>query len=149
MAMFLIYLCTVDDVSAQTCCVISPDLTTLTTFVGLGRDVEFHCQCMDSNGMMITGTRWFHNGSSIPTANAITSSITDPYQINTTPVTLYIPSRFANSDAGTYICSPNNMANNPSRDTIMLTATNTGEYVAISVYHYHLANNLACIQVHT
>ena len=140
MAMFLIYLCTVDDVSAQASCVISPDLTTLTTFVGLGRDVEFHCQCMDSNGMIITGTRWLlSDGTAAPTQD-----------LNIPPAVLYIAGPFASSDAGTYICSSNNMANDPSRDMITLTApTSTGEYVAISVYHYHVADNLACIQVHT
>ena len=44
------YLCTVDDVSAQTSCVISPNLTNLTIRDGLVRNVELHCQCMDGNG---------------------------------------------------------------------------------------------------
>ena len=123
--MIIINLCTVDDVSAQTSCVISPNLTTLTIANGLTRDVEFHCQCMDSNGMMITGTRWLlSNGSSAPTQNAITSSITTPYQINTTHITLYINTPFTTdrSHTGTYTCSPNNMANDSSRDTITLSA---------------------------
>ena len=107
----LLSLYTVDDVSAQTSCVISPDLTTLPIRNGLIRDVEFHCQCMDGNGMMITGTRWLlSNGSSAPTRN-----------VNILPAVLYIPQPFDSSDAGTYICSPNNMANDPSRDTITLS----------------------------
>ena len=120
------YLCTVDGVSTQTTCVISPNLDTLTISNGLVRDVEFHCQCMDSNGMMITGTRWFHNGSSVTTQNAITSSITAPYQINTTPITLYINAPFTtnHSHTGTYTCSPNSMFSaSPPGDTITL---NTG-----------------------
>ena len=73
--------------------------------------------------MMITGTRWLHNGTAVPTRNAITSSITAPYQINATPITLYINSPFTTnrSHTGTYTCSPNNMANNPSGDTIFLS----------------------------
>ena len=126
------YLCTVDDVSAQTSCVISPNLTALTIADGLTRDVEFHCQCMDSNGMIITGTRWFHNGSSVITQNARSSSITAPYQINTTPVTLYINAPFTTdrSNTGTYVCSPNNMANDPSRDTITLSTGSEYNYIS-------------------
>ena len=103
------------DVSAR--CVISPNLTTLTIADGLTRDVEFHCQCMDSNGMRITGTRWLlPNGNAAPTQD-----------LNIPPAVLYIASPFDSSDAGTYICSPNNMANDPSRDTITLNAES--EYV--------------------
>ena len=74
--------------------------------------------------MKITGTRWFHNGSSVTTQNARNSSITAPYQINTTPITLYINAPFTtnHSHTGTYICSPNNMANDTSRETIDLIA---------------------------
>ena len=66
---------------------------------------------MNSNGMMITGTRWLlSNGNAAPTNATIP------------PAVLYIASPFDdNPDAGTYICSPNNMANNPSRDTITLS----------------------------
>ena len=67
--------------------------------------------------MMITGTRWFHNGTSVTTQNS-----TAPYQINTT---LYINQPFTadRSHTGTYTsCSPNNMATDPSRDTIDLIA---------------------------
>ena len=122
----------VDDVSAQTSCVISPNLTNLTIANYLGRDVEFHCQCTDSNGMMITGTRWFHNGSLLSTQNARASSITAPYQINTTPITLYINAPFTTDQAhtGTYTCSPNSASSaSPPGDTITLNAR--GEYVAV------------------
>ena len=109
------YVFLICDVSAQ--CVISPDLDTLTIRSGLVRDVEFHCQCIYSNGMMITGTRWLlSNGSSAPTQN-----------VNIPPAVLYIASPFDSSDAGKYICSPNNMANNPSRD--MITLSIGSEYV--------------------
>ena len=128
------YLCTVDDVSAQTSCVISPNITTLTIRDGLQRDVEFHCQCMDDNGMMITGTTWFHNGSSVTTQNAIISSITAPYQINTTPTTLYInaPVTTDRSHTGTYTCSPNSMPSTPPGDTITLNAGS--EYIVNFCY---------------
>ena len=86
---------------------------------GLQRDVEFHCQCTDDNGMMITGTRWLlSNGTSAPTQD-----------FNIPPAVLFIPNPFDNTDAGTYICSPNNMQNDPSRDTIILSTGS--KYVAI------------------
>ena len=129
---------TVDDVLAQTSCAISPDITTLTIVNGLIiRDIELHCQCMDSNGMMITGTRWFHNGSSVPTQNAVTSSITAPYQINTTPITLYINAPFTadSSHTGTYTCSPNSTSSaSPPGDTITVNAAS--EYIAIFVVYF-------------
>ena len=60
--------------------------------------------------MMITGTRWlFTNGTSAPTQN-----------LNIPPAVLLIASPFDSNDAGTYICSPNNMQNDTSRDTIAL-----------------------------
>ena len=77
--------------------------------------------------MMITGTRWFHNGSSITTQNA-----TAPYQINTTPITLYINAPFTtnNNHTGTYTCSPNSMSSaSPPGDTITVIAAS--EYVVI------------------
>ena len=107
-------------------CVISPNLDTLTIANNLQRDVEFHCQCMDNDGMMITGTRWFHNGTAVTIQNAVNSSINDPYQINTTPVTLYINAPMNTSRTnyiGTYTCSPNN--NMSSGDTITLNAANS------------------------
>ena len=62
--------------------------------------------------MMITGTRWLlSNGNAAPTQD-----------LNIPPAVLYIAMPFDSSDAGTYICSPNNMANDPSRDTIDLIA---------------------------
>ena len=95
----ILILCTVDDVSAQTSCVINPNITTLTIADGLTRDVEFHCQCMDDNGIMITGTRWLlFDGTSAPTQD-----------FNIPPVVLFLPSPFNDTYAGTYICSPNKM----------------------------------------
>ena len=84
----------------------------------LARDVEFHCQCMDNvNGMMITGTRWLlPNGNAAPTRD-----------LNIPSAILYIAMPFNSSDAGTYICSPNNLANHPSRD--MITLSTGSEYV--------------------
>ena len=67
--------------------------------------------------MMITGTRWLlPNGNAAPTRD-----------FNIPPAVLYIANslvnryRFDSSDAGTYICSPNNMTNDPSRDMITLS----------------------------
>ena len=120
------YLCTVDNVSAQTNCVISPNITTLTVRGGLERDVEFHCQCMDDNGI-ITGTRWFH-GSTL-----VSQSGTDrPYSTNTVPSRLIISHPFTNADIGTYTCSPNStFPAIPSGDTVTLNARS--EYLAIYV----------------
>ena len=88
-----INLCTVDDVSAQTSCIISPDFDDLTIADGLQRDVEFHCQCIDSNGMMITGTRWLlANGNAAHTQN-----------LNIPPVVLYIAMPFDNPDTLVHI----------------------------------------------
>ena len=67
--------------------------------------------------MMITGSRWLlSNGNAAPTQN-----------LYIPPAVLYIPMPFDSSGAGIYICSPNNMANNPSRDTITLSTGS--EYV--------------------
>ena len=77
--------------------------------------MEFHCQCIDGNAMWL-----FSNGNSAPTQN-----------LNIPPVVLLLPSPFNDDDAGTYTCSANNMLNDPSRDTITLSAAS--EYVAIYV----------------
>ena len=67
--------------------------------------------------MMITGTRWLlSNGNAAPTRN-----------LYIPPAVLYIAMPFDSSDAGTYICSTNNMVNGSSRDTITLNAES--EYV--------------------
>ena len=91
--------------------------------------------------MMITGTTWFHNGTSVSTQNAITSSTTAPYQINTTPITLYINAPFTTdrSHTGTYTCSPNSMSSTPPGDTITLNAES--KYVAIHIYCNYLADS--------
>ena len=69
--------------------------------------------------MMITGTRWhLPNGTSAPTQN-----------FNIPRAVLLIARPFDNTDAGTYICSPSNMQNDPSRGAISLSTG--GEYVAI------------------
>ena len=74
--------------------------------------------------MMITETRWLlSDGTSAPTQD-----------FNIPPAVLLLPSSFDNTDAGTYICSPNNNQNDPSRDTIAL---NTGsKYVVMYVCVY-------------
>ena len=96
-------------------------MVTLTIADGLVRDVEFHCQCMDDNGMLITGTRWLlSNGNAAPAPTQ---------NFNITPAVLLIARLFDSNDAGTYICSPNNNQNDPSRDIIALSTGS--EYVAI------------------
>ena len=76
--------------------------------------------------MIITGTRWFHNGNSVTIRNAKSSRITTPYQINTT---LYINRPFTTdrTHTGTYTCSPNSMSSTPPGVTITLNAGS--EYV--------------------
>ena len=68
--------------------------------------------------MMITGTRWLLSNNLAPTQN-----------FNIPPAVLLIALPFDNTDAGTYICSPNNNQNDSSRDTITLSTGS--EYVAI------------------
>ena len=112
----VLYLSIVDYVSAQTSCVISPDLDMLTIRDPLGRDVELHCQCMDDNGT-ITGTRWFLPDMSIVS----TDNSNRPYSTGTAPSRLIIASEFTNSDTGTYTCSPNStFPTIPSGDNITL-----------------------------
>ena len=120
------YLCAVDDVSTQTSCAISPNLTTLKIRDNLQRDVELHCQCMDSNGIMITGTRWFRNENLVGVQDHL-----DPYYIAGVPNRLIIDGPFSSSYDGTYTCSPNSTfpAGGPLGDTITLTAQ--GEYACI------------------
>ena len=101
----IIFVYIVDYVSAQTSCVIIPSFTKLFIRGGVIRDVEFHCRCMDGNGI-INGTRWFHNGNLIPTRNN-RGNTTAPYYINNNPVVLFIERPFTSSDTGTYTCSPN------------------------------------------
>ena len=80
--------------------------------------------------MVITGTRWFHNGSLVSTRNNRDSNINTPYQINTTPITLNINAGFTTdrSHTGIYTCSPNSMSSTLPGDAITLNAGS--EYVA-------------------
>ena len=119
----VLYLSIVDNVSAQTSCVISPDLDMLTIRDPLGRDVELHCQCMDDNGI-ITGTRWFSNMTTIvPTDNS-----NRPYSTGNAPSRLIFTMPFTNSDTGTYTCSPDNtFPTIPPGDSITLNTA--GKYV--------------------
>ena len=116
------YFCAVYDVSAQTSCVISPNLDMLTIRNLLGRDVELHCQCMDDNGI-ITGTRWFSDMSIVST-----DSSTRPYSTGTAPSRLIFTSPFTNSDASTYTCSRNStFPTIPPGDSITLNTA--GKYI--------------------
>ena len=70
--------------------------------------------------------RWLlSDGTSAPTQN-----LNIPFTV------LLLPSPFDSSDAGTYMCSPNNMINDPSRDTITLSTGS--EYVATYLCCYYL-----------
>ena len=108
------YFCTVD---AQASCVINPNITTLTLRDGLVRNVEFHCQCRDGNGMITTGTSWFHNGAST------TITLDDPNLPTNTHNILFIAAPFDSSDSGTYTCSPiTTFPTTPPGDVITLNA---------------------------
>ena len=114
----LYYFCTV---SAQTSCVISPDLDMLTINDGLRRDVELHCQCMNDNGI-VSGTRWFLPNTSVVS----TDSSNRPYSTGTAPSRLIIASPFTSADMGAYTCSPD--CSFPPQDSITLNAA--GKYVS-------------------
>ena len=109
--------CPVDDVTAQTSCVISPNITSLAIRTNLVRNVEFHCQCMDDNGMITTGTSWFR-GSTL-----YTGTLNDTNLPTDAPSILLIPLPFTSSDAGTYTCSPVSTFTTmlPPGDSITLT----------------------------
>ena len=65
---------------------------------------------------------WFlPNGNSATTQN-----------LNIPPAVLFIAGGFGSSNAGTYTCSSNNMLNDPSDDTITLSAGS--EYVATYIF---------------
>ena len=93
-------------------CVIRPNVDTLTLRNPLGRIVEFHCQCVNSDGTETEAMWWFQDG------NSATSAPTQTFSNLANPA-LYIPNPFDNSKDGTYICSPG-MANDPTRDTVTL-----------------------------
>ena len=81
---------------------------------------------MNSDGMMITGARWFYNGRIVSmgfTTNA-------PYQINnTTRNILFIDQSFRSSDyGGTYTCSPNDILYSTSSDSDEITLNANGEF---------------------
>ena len=121
--LLIYYICTVYDVSAQTSCVISPEIDMLTIRNYLGRDVDLHCQCMDDNGI-ITGTRWFLPNMSIVS----TDSSNRPYSTGNAPSRLIITVGFTYSDAGTYTCSPDStFPTIPPGDNITLNAA--GKYI--------------------
>ena len=97
----------------------------------LVRNVEFHCQCMDDNGMITTGTSWFR-GSTL-----YTGTLDDPNLPTDAPSILFIAMPFNNSVAGTYTCSPDStFPNVPPGDSITLNAQ--GEYIAICIVLYVL-----------
>ena len=99
--------CTVDDVSAQINCIISPiNITTLTINTG-SRFVEFNCQCMDGDDI-ITGTSWFF-GNTLVTTQGNTNYHNDDHYYNNITVGRLLLSRSDSGNSGTYTytCSPN------------------------------------------
>ena len=128
------YLSIVDNVSAQTSCVINPDLSMLTIRDNLERDVELHCQCIDDNGI-INGTRWFLPDMSIVS----TDNSNRPYSTGTAPSRLIFTMPFNNSDTGTYTCSPDStFPTIPPGDSITLNTA--GKYCLVD--HTSLSNQL-------
>ena len=90
-------------------------------------EIELHCQCMDDNGMIITGTSWFHDGVSV------SDTVNDPNLPTDAPSILRIASGFDNSDSGTYTCSPNStFPTVPPGDNITLTTGS--EYIVVFIY---------------
>ena len=86
--------------------------------------------------MIITGTRWFHNGRLVLTKDDIDRQNNAPYYIDTTPTTLYIDAPFtASSHSGTFTCSPNDIFPAiPPGDSITINVKS--EYVRnYSVYY--------------
>jgi len=123
-----------DDVSAQTSCVVSPDLDMMTIRDDLRRDVELHCQCTDDDNGIITGTRWFSDMTTIvPTDNS-----SRPYSTGTAPSRLIFTSPFNGSDTGIYTCSPDSaFPTIPPGDSITLNTA--GKYCLVD--HTSLSNH--------
>ena len=98
--------------------------TTFTIRNPLSALVEFNCQCMYDNGMILTGTRWF-----LPNGNLVSDgSQAGPYYESSAPGTLRIM-MFTDSYTGDYTCSPASTSSAvPGRDVITINA-GTGEYI--------------------
>ena len=125
------YFCVVA-VSAQTSCVISPNITSLVIRGGLVRDIEFHCRCSDDN-RQLNEARWFYNGNLILAQNDGNYEDGDPYYIDDDPVALYMDRPFTNYYSGTYTCSPNStFLTTPPGDNI--TVTKGSKYVCLYKY---------------
>ena len=123
------YLCTVNDVTAQSC-VIGPNLTELSIRNHLQRNVELHCQCLDIIGE-VTETWWFSGSNSMITrmdSNRVHST-------NTNPSRLIIGAPFTNSDAGVYTCANADTLSSASVSD-MITLRAGSEYVCTCIYIY-------------
>ena len=66
---------------------------------------------MNSDGMVITGARWFYNGTIVPVRATTVNTSRAIYQTNSIARNiLFINQPFTGSShAGTYTCSPNNV----------------------------------------
>ena len=96
----------------------------------LGRNVEFHCQCIASNGTRIDGM-WFHGDNNTALSTGDSSSIA-PYQINSiTRNILFINQPFTDAFAATYYCSPDSMRTNSNGDNIVLSTRS--KYVVLRI----------------
>ena len=118
--MCLVLLYTVDDVSAQINCIISPTNITLTIHTG-SRFVEFNCQCMDGDDI-ITGTSWFHGNTLVTTQGNTNYHNDDHYYNNITIGRLHIDT-FYSGDRGKYTCSLNGTLE------VSITLNVKGEYI--------------------
>ena len=127
--MFII--CIVDDVSAQTNCIISPtNIATLTIHTG-SRFVGFNCQCMNGDNI-ITGTSWFLGNTSV-TAQGNTNYYYDDHYYNNITVGRLLLDRFNSGNSGRYTCSPNSISPTvPPGVTITLNVAS--ESLAIYIY---------------
>ena len=92
------------------------------------RDVELHCQCVNSSGILIFGTRWFYNGRIVPIRTTESSSGAT-YQTNSISRNiLFINQPFTGSShAGTYTCSPNNVLYSTTSGSDEITLNSTCE----------------------
>ena len=92
------------------------------------RNVELHCQCVNSSGILISGTRWFYNGRIVP-IRATESSSGATYQTNSIARSiLFINRAFTGAThAGTYTCSPNNMLYSTTSGSNKITLVSDSE----------------------
>ena len=109
------------------------------------QNIELHCQCMNSDGMIITGARWFYNGTIVPfgTTESTSGAI---YQNNSIARNiLFINQPFIRaSHAGTYTCSPNDVLSSGPQITLNATSSKL-LYVYVYVNNYYTVCMYVCL----